>query len=220
MINRNSLMHISENREILIHEENFVYLLPCEKLKGLISNFTITFPNRTIISDDYTIMPHGSVTLVLFYYNTELHSFLFGPTTKPIKVGDIANKCETIFIIEFQPAGFSPIKKINQSELTDKIIPFSLIDNSLDTEMKKIFRVSVSVDELLVEIEKKLLQNIWFQYPNELALAIKLIIQMDLILPLPQVVIYNLVLRFFQEKGCQCSKDMNNQKLIHNQILL
>lgn len=179
MINRSSLMYISENREILLHEEDFAYLLPCEKLKSLISNFTITFPNRTIISDDYTIMPHGSVTLVLFYYNTELHSFLFGPTTKSIKVGNIANKCETIFIIEFQPAGFFPIKKINQNELTDKIIPFSLIDHSLDTEMKKIFRASVSIDELLVEFEKKLLQSILFQSPRELALAMKVIIQME-----------------------------------------
>ena len=33
MINKSSLMHISENRELLIHDENFAYLLPCEKLK-------------------------------------------------------------------------------------------------------------------------------------------------------------------------------------------
>lgn len=179
MINKSSLMHISENREILIHEENFIYLLPCEKLRSLISNFTITFPNRAIISDNYTIMPHGSVTLVLFYYNCELHSFLFGPTTKSVKVGNIANKCDTIFIIEFQPAGFFPLKKINQTELTDKIVPFWMIDNSLDTAMKNIFRASLSVDELLYEFEKNLLGNIQFQYPKELSLAIKAIIQME-----------------------------------------
>lgn len=65
MINKGSLLHISKDREILIQEENFAYLLPCDKLKNIISNFTITFPNRTIISDDYTIMPHGSVTFQL-----------------------------------------------------------------------------------------------------------------------------------------------------------
>lgn len=176
MISKNSLLHIPKNRELLLLAEDFAYLLPCRNLKNLISNFTITFPNKIIIPDNYSIMPHG---IVLFYYNTELHSFLFGPTTKSIKVGNIANQCESIFIIEFQPAGFSPLKNLNQNELTDKIIPFSSIDSSLDTAIKKIFKNSTSVDELLSEIETEILQNIMFHYPKELNSAIKLIIQME-----------------------------------------
>lgn len=172
-------MHISDSREILILEENFAYLLPCDNLKNFISNFTITFPDSTIISDDYTIMPHGSVTLVLFYYKAELHSFLFGPTTKPVKVGDLANKCSSIFIIEFQPAGFYPFKKITQNELTDRILPFSLIDAPLDSAMRRLYKTSLSVDELLLGFEKELLQSILFTYPKELALSIKVMIQMD-----------------------------------------
>lgn len=179
MINKRSLENISTGRNILIHEENFVYLLPCEQLRSLISNFTISFPNKSIISDDYTIMPHGSATLVLFNYNAELYSFLFGPTTKSIKVGDIANKCDAIFIIEFQPAGFFPFTKINQKKLTDQIIPFSLIDNSLDIAMRNIFITALSVDELLLEFEKKLILSTQVQYPKELELAIKGIIQME-----------------------------------------
>lgn len=179
MINKSSLMHISDSREILILEENFAYLLPCDNLKNFISNFTITFPDSTIISDDYTIMPHGSVTLVLFYYKAELHSFLFGPTTKPVKVGDLANKCSSIFIIEFQPAGFYPFKKITQNELTDRILPFSLIDAPLDSAMRRLYKTSLSVDELLLGFEKELLQSILFTYPKELALSIKVMIQMD-----------------------------------------
>lgn len=172
-------MHISDSREILILEENFAYLLPCDNLKNFISNFTITFPDSTIISDDYTIMPHGSVTLVLFYYKAELHSFLFGPTTKPVKVGDLANKCSSIFIIEFQPAGFYPFKKITQNELTDRILPFSLIDAPLDSAMRRLYKTSLSVDELLLGFEKELLQSILFTYPRELALSIKVMVQMD-----------------------------------------
>lgn len=179
MIDKRSLMFISEDREILIREDDFAYLLPCEELRGVISNFTVTFPNRAMFSDDYTIMPHGSVTLVLFYYNAELHSFLFGPTTRPVKVGDIANRCDVIFIVEFQPAGFFPFSKINQMELTDKIVPFSLIDDSLDTAMRSIFEFSLSVDELLLEFEKTLILNIRFPYPEELSLAVKYIVQME-----------------------------------------
>ena len=64
-------------------------------------------------------------------------------------------------------------------ELTDKIVPFSLIDDSLDTAMRSIFEFSLSVDELLLEFEKTLILNIRFPYPEELSLAVKYIVQME-----------------------------------------
>lgn len=179
MINKKHLKNIDKNREILLREENFAYFSPCEQLRSVISNFTISFPNKSIISDDYTVMPHGSVTFVLLNYATELRSFLYGPLTKPVKVGDIANKCDTLFIIEFQPAGFFPFSQINQKELTDKIVPFSGINPALDTAMKDILRTSLSVDELLLNMEKQLILSIQYQYPKELAHAIKSIIQRE-----------------------------------------
>lgn len=179
MINKNNLKNISQSGRILIREEDYAYLLPCEPLRNLISNFTITFPDEKSISDDYTVMPHGSVTLVVFQYKTVIHSFLFGPATRPQKVGDIANKCDSILIIEFQPAGFFPFTKINQKELTDRIIPFSYIDDSMDNMIRNIFTISASVDELLLELEEKLILSIQFQYPEELALAMKNMIEME-----------------------------------------
>lgn len=179
MLNKSSLMQIFENRKILIREESFAYLLPCEELRSLISNFTITFPDISTISDNYTIMPHGSVTLVFFDYHGEIHSFLFGPTTKSVKVGEIANKCDVIFIIEFQPAGFFPFTEINQKELTDRIVPFSMLDDSLDKAMRSIFETAASVDGLLSGMEGKLMQSIRYPYPEELSLAVKAIIQME-----------------------------------------
>lgn len=182
MIDKSSLQHINEDREILIREDNFAYMLPCGQLRNLISNFTVAFPDRQAISDAYTVMPHGSVTLVLFDYHTELHSFIFGPATKPVRVGDIANRCDVIFIIEFQPAGFSALKKMNQNELTDKIVPFKEVDCSLDKAMRDIFSTSVTVDRLLRGMEEKLMQSVRFPYPEELAHAIGDIIRMEGIL--------------------------------------
>lgn len=179
MINKSSLRNISANRKILLREENFAYLLPCEQLRGLISNFTISFPDKTIISDNYTIMPHGSVTLVLLQDKTGLYSFLFGPTTKPRRVGDAANKCNVIFIIEFQPAGFYPFTKRNQKDLTDSVVPFSSIDDSLDKTLRTIFSAALTAEQLLLECERKLIQGIRFQYPEELTHAIQTIIQME-----------------------------------------
>lgn len=179
MIDKSSLKFICEDRMILTREDNFAYLLPCDELRNLISNFTITFPDKAMFSDDYTIMPHGSVTLVLFYYNTEFHSFLFGPTTRSVRVGDLAGKCDAIFIVEFQPAGFFPFSKINQTELTDKIVPFSFIDASLDIAMRHILESSFTVDELLLEFEKTLVVSIRYPYPEELSQAVKYIVQME-----------------------------------------
>lgn len=179
MLNKSSLMQIPKNMEILIYDENFVYLSPCKNLKRIISNFTITFPNHEVISNHYTIMPHASVTLVLFYFEEELYSYLFGPTTKSVRVGSLANQCESIFIIEFQPAGLYPLIKINQKELTDKVLPFSVIDQSLDNTIRKIFSESSTVAQLISDIEKELHNFILFAYPNELALAVQIIIQME-----------------------------------------
>ncbi|MDX5683878.1 AraC family transcriptional regulator [Clostridioides difficile] len=177
MLKKESIHFINKNRSLIVCEDNFVYLLPCMQLKNWISNFTISFPNQTIISDNYTIIPHGSVTLVFFYDATGLHSLLFGPTTKPKTVGNIANRCDVILIIEFQPAGFFPLIGIQQSELIDKVVPFSIINTSLDLEIKKIFNESLSIDKLILKLEELLISNIKIEYSDEFILAIQLIIQ-------------------------------------------
>ncbi|MBH6948176.1 helix-turn-helix transcriptional regulator [Clostridioides difficile] len=177
MLKKESIHFINKNRSLIVCEDNFVYLLPCMQLKNWISNFTISFPNQTIISDNYTIIPHGSVTLVFFYDATGLHSLLFGPTTKPKTVGNIANRCDVILIIEFQPAGFFPLIGIQQSELIDKVVPFSIINTSLDLEIKKIFNESLSIDKLILKLEELLISNIKIEYSYEFILAIQLIIE-------------------------------------------
>ncbi|EGT3654958.1 TPA: helix-turn-helix transcriptional regulator [Clostridioides difficile] len=177
MLKKESIHFINKNRSLIVCEDNFVYLLPCMQLRNWISNFTISFPNQTIISDNYTIIPHGSVTLVFFYDATGLHSLLFGPTTKPKTVGNIANRCDVILIIEFQPAGFFPLIGIQQSELIDKVVPFSIINTSLDLEIKKIFNESLSIDKLILKLEELLISNIKIEYSYEFILAIQLIIQ-------------------------------------------
>ena len=179
MIHKSSLKNISESRKILIREEDFVYLLPCEQLRCLISNFTISFSNPSMISDAYTVMPHGSVTLVIFHNLKGIHTLLFGPCTKPQRVGDIANKCDVIFIIEFQPAGFYPFTETYQKELTDRVVPFSFIDAVSDRIIRDIFSNALSADTLVDDFEKELIRNIRCIYPEELSAAVKAIIQME-----------------------------------------
>ena len=41
-----------KNNTLLMGDENFAYFSPSEQLKTLISNYTITFPNKGVISDN------------------------------------------------------------------------------------------------------------------------------------------------------------------------
>ena len=81
-----------KNNTLLMGDENFAYFSPSEQLKTLISNYTITFPNKGVISDNYTIVPHGSATLVLTYDGADLRILIFGPSSKPYFVGKNANE--------------------------------------------------------------------------------------------------------------------------------
>lgn len=179
MINLDSLHTIDKNRKVLLQGDSFAYVAPCEQLNPYISNFTITFPNETTMSDAYTVMPHGSVTLVVFEYQNQHHRFLFGPSTKPQKVGNIANKCSFIFIIEFQPAGFYPFINTSQKELTDTIQPLSYIEYALDQRISFIIEKAHSVEDLLQEMEKQWILMIRYPYPKELSFAISSIIQRE-----------------------------------------
>lgn len=179
MINKISLKTIPDSREILLREENFAYFLPCAPLRSCISNFTLCFPESSVISEAYTVLPHGSVTLVLFTYKMELHSFLFGPAAAPVRVGDLACGCDMIFIAEFQPGGFYPFVQISQKELTDKIIPFSFLDLALDAQIRELLITSQTVEELLHETEHCLIRNLRNPYPPELDRAVKEIIRKE-----------------------------------------
>lgn len=198
MINKRDLKQISHERKILLREDDFVYLLPRQQLCHLISNFTITFPSEDTMSDSYTIMPHGSVTLVLFKYKKNYYSFLFGPSTIPQCVGNLANKCDVIFIIEFQPSGFYSFSKINQNELKDKIIPFEVVDYDLNRSLCNCFIKETSINKYLDEIENILTHCILAEYPKELKIA------MD---------------RIIQEKGIVTAGDISNQSFYSNRHL-
>ena len=66
-----------------------------------------------------------------------------------------------------------------QNHRESAILP---IDDFLDQAIRDIFTTSSSVDELLPALEKLLIASVRFQYPEELALTIKTIIQMEGIL--------------------------------------
>lgn len=171
MITKKDILDFREYYRILLRQRDFVYILPHAALGQQISNYTITFPNKKIISDNYTIIPHASATLVFSSDKGVLHSNLFGPMTKPCLVGNSANQHEMLLIIEFQPGGLFPLTGINQKELTNKIIPFSVINSRLNRLILEILESSNSLAELIDGLDRLLLENMNAVYPYELQIA-------------------------------------------------
>ncbi len=131
MISKENLQTYYEVTRTLIRDINYAYLLPHPTLRNLISNYTITFPAKGVMSEEYTILPHGCATLVLSYDGNKTTSSLFGPMTKPVCVGSEANLSKLLFIVEFQPAGYYAFSGIPQKELTNCNCSFEHINPPL-----------------------------------------------------------------------------------------
>ncbi len=176
MITKNNIQTVFEAQRILARAEDFIYLLPHPALQNWISNYTITFPNKKIISENYTIIPHGSATLVFGLNGKDLCSNMFGPSTKPCVVGQQANQHEMLIIIEFQPAGLFTFTGVEQNELVNLIVPFELINPLLNRRIAKTLCSACNLNELITNLDRLLLSSRHGDYPVELRSATQLII--------------------------------------------
>lgn len=177
MITKEDIQTVCETYRVLARANDFIYLLPHPALRNWISNYTITFPNKNMISENYTVIPHGSATLVFLFDGKGLCSNLFGPATKPCMVGDQANQFDMLFIIEFQPAGLYAFTGINQTELADHIISFELINPILNKLIAEMLYNARNMNELITSLDRLLLLNRHTIYPSELSLVTQMIIE-------------------------------------------
>ncbi len=177
MIAKKDLQTFRDAYRILLRESDFVYILPHPALRRQISNYTITFPNKEIISDNYTVIPHGSATLVYTQNETGVCGNLFGPITKPCMVGGMANQCQMLLIIEFQPAGLSAYTGISQKSLANQIIPFEPINPRLNRFILEALERAASLDTLIALLDQRLLADLAVSSPSELQMATALMIE-------------------------------------------
>lgn len=176
MINKEDILKFNETHRVLVRAQDFIYLLPHPSLRSWISNYTITFPSNSMISDNYTVIPHGSATLVFSYDGSTLYSNLFGPSSKPCMVGSQANQFCMLFIIEFQPAGLYAFTGEKQKELADQTIPFELVNAKLNENLAQTLYSARNMNELITHLDDLLLSSLHAAYPCELSLATQMII--------------------------------------------
>ncbi len=177
MIAKKDIQTFRDVSRILLRESDFVYILPHPALRDRISNYTVTFPNREIISASYTVIPHGSATLVYSLDERGIRGNLFGPISKPCMVGDMANQSSMLLIVEFQPAGLTAFTGVNQKELANQIIPFEIINFPLDRLISELLERAASLEELIDFLDRRLLENLHAEFPSELQMATKLMIE-------------------------------------------
>lgn len=160
MISKKNIQTFYEAYRILIKEDDYVYLLPHPALKNWISNYTLTFPIKGMMSNEYTIMPHGSATLVLSSDGNKTFGTLFGPMTKSVCVGSEANQFQLLFIVEFQPAGYYAFSGMPQKELTNCIYPFENVNPAMNRLMAQHLENAPDIRSFVGEIDKLFLAHL------------------------------------------------------------
>lgn len=159
MISKKDFEDFREVHRIISRSQECLYILPHSLLRKYISNYTITFSNKDIISDGYTVLPHGCATLVFSLGNSGLNSRLFGPLTKPCQVGTHANSSYLLIIIEFQPGGLSIFSEVKQKDLTNTILPFADISSSINCKIFEMIKVAENIDDLADMLDRILLDS-------------------------------------------------------------
>lgn len=171
MLTKNSLTVYPELHRIISRGASFIYLQPHPALKKFISNYTITFPSEDMLSEDYTVIPHGCSTLVFGCDQTGIDAVLLGPATQPVTVGDRARTFDLVFIVEFQPAGLYQFTGIPQKELADRQLPFSVVHPQLHRVIQQLLETSDNLFNFISSIDQLLLINMKNEYPQALATA-------------------------------------------------
>ena len=173
MISKSSIQDYSGNR-ILQKENDYIYILPNELLRPYISHYTLTFPNKNIISDNYTVIPNGSSTLVFTFDGNKIGNRLYGTATRINKVGDEANLSIELLIISFRPCGLFQFIKQNQRELTDHLLPVESVDFTLYKAIYNIFDQSEGIYELISKLD-----NVFLSYLDRITLSSEVVLTMD-----------------------------------------
>lgn len=174
MLSKKEILLYKEFHRIIVRGEDFIYLLPHAALQKWISNYTITFPNN--FPGNYSIIPHGSATLVFSCNNEEISGSLFGPITRLCQVGSKPNLFEMLFIVEFQPAGLYAFTGISQKEIADRNFPFELFNATLNDLISEVLIKSIILNDFITDIEKILLNCAHKDRPSEFDIAVHTII--------------------------------------------
>lgn len=131
---------------------DFINIPPHHILKPYISCYTITIPIE--MSNEYTILPTASSTMVISVSTNSVCSSLRGVNTKACNVGAHANRMILLLLIEFHSGCLYPFIHANQYELIDYSFELYDLDKTLAQSIESELIKSECIENLVEALDK------------------------------------------------------------------
>ncbi len=151
--------------------EDFLYIPPNVLLRPYISCYTITFPAN--MSDEYTILPSASSTMVISVSDQKITGALRGVNTKICNVGKHANKMRFLLLVEFHSGCLFPLIRADQSEFVDLSFDLKDIDKPLMQAIENELLNSEGIEALVVSLDSIFLNRLADLREEKTIIAIK-----------------------------------------------
>jgi len=151
------------NGLILSGNYSHINVKPHKLLCPYISNYTITFPSNAM-SNEYTILPSASSTIVIAVNSDWVFSSLRCTNTVATNVGKYANKMTMLLLIEFIPGTMNHFIKADQSELADRSFSLNDINKELSVSMERALLSSTNIGTLIASIDSILIKQLTQSY--------------------------------------------------------
>jgi len=172
MVSKEHMWIFEIKDRMLLKANDFICMLPHPYLRAYVSNYNITFPTKSLMSDNFTVMPCGCATISVEKGSSGLNVDLHGPITKSYTVGSQANQLEMMVSIEFKPSGLYAFVGTYQSELTDRTFALETLDKTFSRLISETVEKSDNINDLVIGLDSLLLTNMRIAYRPELMMAL------------------------------------------------
>ncbi|MGF7143851.1 AraC-like DNA-binding protein [Anaerotaenia torta] len=125
------------------------------------------------MSDEYTILPSASSTMVISVSDQKITGALRGVNTKICNVGKHANKMRFLLLVEFHSGCLFPLIRADQSEFVDLSFDLKDIDKPLMQAIENELLNSESIEALVVSLDSIFLNRLADLREEKTIIAIK-----------------------------------------------
>lgn len=138
--------------------ESYVYLLPHPLLRPFIPCYTLTCPVESGMTEDYTILPTASTTLVFSIGENRIDANLRGVNTVASVVGGHARSYDILLLIEFHPGAVGPFLKPPLKEFVNTSAALEHFDRQLQIQIEEAILKADSVAGFQKRLDEILLR--------------------------------------------------------------
>ncbi len=158
-------MELQENSytgEKLGEDDYFVYLKPHEKLKNIVSHYTIASCDESVLDNQEEmihLIPDVSGSFVV-QLQKQVSVTIWGPSTKLKTIpNDRGSRVKRIFV-EFLPGGMYQVLGVPMRELVDQTLPLCMIKKEICKQLRARFENVSTYDEIVEGLNEVLLKQV------------------------------------------------------------